>query len=68
MSLLRDRTDFAATIDAAASQLGINAVIIEKDYWRAQPTEPPAPPATPATGPPIHLAKLAEIDGGRSGD
>lgn len=36
MSLLRDRTDFDATIDAAASQLGINAVIVEKDYWVSQ--------------------------------
>lgn len=36
MSRLRDRTDFDATIDAAASQLGINAVIIEKDYWVSQ--------------------------------
>lgn len=36
MSLLRDRTEFDATIDAAASQLGINAVIIEKDYWVSQ--------------------------------
>ncbi len=33
---LRDRTDFDATIDAAAGQLGINAVIIEKDYWVSQ--------------------------------
>lgn len=33
---MRDRIDFDATIDAAANQLGINAVIIEKDYWASQ--------------------------------
>lgn len=36
MSLLHDRTDFDATVDAAASQLGVNAMIIEKDYWASQ--------------------------------
>lgn len=36
MSLLRDRLDFDATIDAAARQIGVNAVIIEKDYWVSQ--------------------------------
>lgn len=36
MSLLRDLKNFDATIDAAAEQLSINAVIIEKDYWVSQ--------------------------------
>lgn len=36
MSLLRDRADFDATIDVSATQLGVNAVIIEKDYWASQ--------------------------------
>ncbi len=36
MKLLRARRDFDATVDAAAGQRGISAVIIEKDYWVSQ--------------------------------
>jgi hypothetical protein len=32
----RDRRDFDATIDAAAERLGVDPVIIEKDYWVSQ--------------------------------
>ncbi len=37
MTLFRARSDFDATVDAAAARLGgINAVIVEKDYWVSQ--------------------------------
>lgn len=31
--LFRDTSEFSATIDAAAEQLGISALAVEKDYW-----------------------------------
>lgn len=34
--LLRDRSDFAETIDVAAQVLNTSAVIVEKDYWVSQ--------------------------------
>jgi hypothetical protein len=36
MSLYRDRSDFAATLEAAAARRGIDADIVEKDYWVTQ--------------------------------
>lgn len=36
MTHFRDRHDFDATIDAAAERLGVDPVIIEKDYWVSQ--------------------------------
>ena len=36
MANYRERADFAATIDAAAGQLGVSPAIIEKDYWVTQ--------------------------------
>ncbi|MBO0815223.1 MAG: nucleotidyl transferase AbiEii/AbiGii toxin family protein [Actinobacteria bacterium] len=36
MASYRERRDFAATIDAAAGQLGVSPAIIEKDYWVTQ--------------------------------
>lgn len=31
--VFRDTSEFSATIDAAAEQLGISALAVEKDYW-----------------------------------
>lgn len=36
MALLRDETDFAATLGAAGAQLGMPAALVEKDYWIIQ--------------------------------